>query len=208
MLVSSSCTQNSQATPAVREETLPFYDTADFDAEWIPPGDARLETVHVIEDFALQNQLGETVTNQGLRGSVYVANFFFASCTSICPKMANNFRKLQQQLVATRQVKLVSFSVMPWVDTVEKLGDYAKVNAVDPAKWLLLTGDKEKIYHLARASFFAEKSLGLTKTSNEFLHTESMLLIDKQGRIRGIYNATQKPDVERVMHDIGVLLKE
>jgi protein SCO1/2 len=97
---------------------------------------------------------------------------------------------------------------MPWIDSVRTLKRYAETNKINSDKWYLLTGSKDKIYTLGRTSYFAEKGLGLQKTTDEFLHTESMLLIDTKGRIRGIYNATQIPDIERVSDDIDELLKE
>ena len=205
MLSALSCTQTGKA-PA--KEELPFYNTAEFDAEWISEGDSAYKTIHTIDPFALLNQKGNTITNDSLNGHIYVANFFFTSCTVVCPKMAKNLVILQDTFANNRQIKLVSFSVMPWIDSVEKLNQYADKNNINPAKWHLLTGDKEKIYTLARTSYFAEKGLGLQKNSDEFLHTESMLLVDKKGRIRGIYNATQKTDMERVIDDINVLLNE
>lgn len=122
--------------------------------------------------------------------------------------MTNNFNALQDSILQNKEVKLVSFSVMPWVDTVSALKKYADSNKINSGKWYLLTGNKSEIYHLARNSFFAEKGLGLQKTSDQFLHTESMFLIDKKCRIRGLYNATQKQDINRVFDDIKVLLKE
>lgn len=200
-----SCKQTNKVTS---KETLPFYNTADFDAEWINENDKNYSSIHTIDPFALLNQKGNTITNDSLNGHIYVANFFFTSCTVVCPKMAKNLVILQDTFANNRQIKLVSFSVMPWIDSVQKLNQYAETNNINPAKWHLLTGDKEKIYTLARTSYFAEKGLGLQKNSDEFLHTESMLLVDKRGRIRGIYNATQKPDIERVIDDINVLLEE
>lgn len=97
---------------------------------------------------------------------------------------------------------------MPWVDSVKRLQEYGETNGIDPKKWLLLTGNQERIYSLGRKSFFAEKTLGLKKDSTEFLHTETMLLVDAKARIRGVYNATQKVDIERITDDINTLLKE
>ncbi len=205
LLLFQSCQQTNKV---VAEDALPFYNTAQFDAEWIAESDSNYKTIHTIDNFSLQNQLGNIITRDSLDGHIYVANFFFTTCGGICPKMTNNLVALQDSFAANPHIKLVSFSVMPWVDSVPKLYDYALTNNINPAKWSLLTGDKEQIYDLARISFFAEKGLGLQKTSDEFLHTESMLLIDKKGRIRGVYNATQKVDIERVTDDINVLLKE
>ena len=190
------------------KESLPFYNTAQFDAEWIGEKDARYKDIHTIDTFSLTNQLGHTINNDSLKGKIYVANFFFTSCPGICPKMVSNLQVLQDSLSDNDKVKLISFSVMPWVDTVERLNEYAQQHNIHPNKWHLLTGNKDKIYTLGRQSYFAEKTLGLKKDSTEFLHTESMLLIDTKGRIRGIYNATQKTDIERVREDIAVLLKE
>ncbi|MDB5198036.1 MAG: electron transporter [Flaviaesturariibacter sp.] len=205
ILSALSCKQNNKSTS---KEVLPFYNTAEFDASWIEENDSRYSRIHTIDSFTLQNQLGQTIRKDSLDGFIYVANFFFTTCAGICPKMTTNLKSLQDTFAANNQIKLVSFSVMPWVDSVPKLKEYAEANNINPSKWYLLTGDKEKIYRLARTSFFAEKGLGLQKNADEFLHTESMLLIDKKGRIRGIYNATQKPDIERVIDDITVLLKE
>lgn len=190
------------------KEVLPFYNTADFDAIWIDENDKNYKNIHTISDFSLLDQNGDTITKKSLDGHIYVVNFFFTSCPSICPQMTSNLKILQKEFSKNDQVKLVSFTVMPWVDSVKRLNQYAKVNNIESRKWYLLTGDKEQIYSLARNSYFAEKGLGLQKTTDEFLHTETMLLIDKMGRIRGIYNATQKLDNERVAEDISVLLKE
>jgi protein SCO1 len=189
-------------------ETLPFYNSAQMDAEWIAENDTRYAKIHTIDTFALQNQLGHVINKDSLDGHIYVANFFFSICPSICPKMTGNLQTLQDTFAHNNQIKMVSFSVMPWVDSVGRLKKYGETNGINPNKWHLLTGSEERIYTLARTSFFAEKGLGLKKGTNEFLHTESMLLIDKKGRIRGIYNATQKPDIERVTEDIYTLLNE
>ncbi|MCX6183349.1 MAG: SCO family protein [Bacteroidetes bacterium] len=190
------------------QEVLPFYNSAQFDAEWIKSDEARYDSIHLVDTFSLKNQLGHTITKDSLDGYIYVANFFFTTCSSICPKMVSNLQVLQDSFATNSAIKLVSFSVMPWVDSVPALKEYGEIHDVNPNKWHLLTGSKERIYDLGRKSYFAEKGLGLQKTTDEFLHTESMLLIDKKGRLRGIYNATQKVDIGRVLEDIQVLLCE
>ena len=172
MLYLFSCNQHKNDSV---KGTLPFYNTADFDAEWINESEIKYNTIHRIDSFTLQNQSGQNISRDSLDGFIYVANFFFTTCPGICPKMTNNLKTLQDTFANNAQIKLVSFSVMPWVDTVNKLQNYAEANNINSSKWYLLTGDKEKIYHLARTSFFAEKGLGLQKNSDEFLHTESML---------------------------------
>lgn len=191
-----------------QQDELPFYNSAQFDAEWIDKSDDKYATIHTIDTFALNDQLGNIITKDSLDGYVYVANFFFTTCPGICPKMVGNLQILQNIFANNNQLKLVSFSVMPWVDSVARLKEYGELHNIHPVKWYLLTGSKDRIYDLGRKSYFAEKGLGLLKDNDEFLHTETMLLIDKKGRIRGIYNATQKPDIERVTEDINTLLKE
>ena len=191
-----------------KNEVLPFYNTADFTAEWIKPGDPKYKNIHAIDTFKMQNQLGHIITKDSLDGHIYMANFFFTTCPTICPKMTNNLQIIQETFANNKQLKLVSFTVMPWVDSVNRLKTYGENHHIDPNKWYLLTGNKERIYKLGRQSYFSEKRLGLQRDSSYFLHTESMLLIDKSGRIRGIYNATQKPDIERATADIKLLVDE
>ncbi|MBC7721778.1 MAG: SCO family protein [Pedobacter sp.] len=190
------------------KEKLPFYNTADFTAEWIKTDDVKYQQIHTIDTFTMHNQLGNIITKDSLDGFIYVTNFFFTICPSICPKMINNLHLLQDSFANNPQIKLVSFTVMPWVDSVARLKVYGENHNINPSKWYLLTGNKQRIYTLGRQSYFSEKRLGLQKDSTEFLHTESMLLIDKKGRIRGIYNATDKADIARVTSNIRTLLNE
>lgn len=187
---------------------LPFYSSEDFTAEWIEPTDPRSARIHRIAPFSLRNQSGELVTNASLHGKVYVANFFFTGCPGICPKMATNLLRIQTAFSTDDDVVLVSHSVMPDKDSEKVLRTYASDHGVLSGKWHLLTGDKESIYTLARRSYFAEKQPGFIKNSSEFLHTENMLLIDRHGRIRGIYNATLPVDADRAIEDIRLLKRE
>jgi len=204
----SGCKTKPQLVKQTEQEVLPFYNTPQFDAEWIAISDTAYKNIHNIDRFKLTNQLGHIITNDSLKDKIYIANFFFTTCLGICPKMTDNFKILQDTFLNNIQIKLLSFSVMPWVDTVAQLKKYAIEHHVNVDKWSLLTGSKTDIYNLARKSFFAEKGLGLQKDTSQFLHTESMLLIDMKGRIRGVYNATQKVDISRVYDDVQVLLKE
>lgn len=206
MVLFLSC--NNEKESKSQEDVLPFYNTAEFDAEWISANDSSFGKIHTIDTFTLTDQLGSRFTSDSLRGNIYVANFFFTSCPGICPKMMSNLEILLDSFAHTEDLKLVSFSVMPWVDSVSRLKEYGELHHINSKKWHLLTGKKEKIYTLGRKSYFAEKGLGIQKDSTEFMHTESMLLIDKLSRIRGIYNATQRPDLERITDDIRILLKE
>lgn len=207
-LACGSCARTQAAPLPAPQDTsgLPFYATADLTAEWAEPGSARERSVHRIAPFALRSQDGATVTHETLRGKIYVANFFFTSCQGICPKMLKNLRAIQDAFAEDGDVALVSHTVMPSVDSQQVLQAYAAANGIRSGKWHLLTGPKETIYDLARRSYFAEKRLGYAKGDSEFLHTENMLLIDRQGRIRGVYNATLPIEAERVIEDIRLLL--
>lgn len=195
-----------QVGPAVPR--LPYYGSADFTAEWIAPGTPEYASLHRVAPFSLRNQQGQVVSEQSLRGKIYVANFFFSSCPSVCPKMLANLRRIQDAFAADPSVLLVSHSVMPGVDSVDVLAEYADKNGIRPGKWHLLTGPKDALYDLARHSYFAEKKAPVKKDSREFLHTENLLLIDGSGHIRGVYNATLPLDAERVIEDIRLLQKE
>lgn len=190
------------------DERLPFYNTADFTAEWINTDDAQYKSIHTIDSFSLLDQSGHVYTADSLKDKIYTANFFFTNCPSICPKMMYNLKSLQDSFLTNDDIRMVSFSVMPRVDSVKKLNAYGENMSIDPHKWHLLTGDEERINILGRQSFFAEKKPGLQKDSTEFLHTEALLLIDRHARIRGVYNATIAADIGRVAADIRILLKE
>ena len=187
---------------------LPFYSTPDFTAEWLSPGSPRYAQIHKIAPFSFRNQQGELVSQASLAGKIYVANFFFTSCPGICPKMTSHLLRIQRAFASDDEVRLVSHSVMPDKDTVEVLRNYAIEHDITPGKWHLLTGDKEAIYSLARESYFAEKQLGFGRKPGEFLHTENMLLIDRQGRIRGVYNATLAVEADQAIADIHKLKRE
>ena len=190
------------------DDRLPFYNTADFTAQWISPDDKQFKSIHTIDTFALLDQSGNLFNADSLKGKIYTANFFFTICPSICPKMMYNLKNLQDSFLTNDNIRMVSFSVMPRVDTVKKLAAYGESMFIDPQKWHLLTGNKERINTLGRQSFFAEKKPGLLKDASEFLHTDQLLLIDKQARIRGVYNATLAADITRAVADIKNLLRE
>ncbi len=181
-------------------ESLPYYNTQDLTPTWNP------RNGHQIAYFNLKDQTGNKFGSDSLTGKIYIANFFFTTCPSICPKMTRCFKIIQDSIANMQHVEIVSFSVMPWVDSVNKLKVYGEQNNINPTKWHLLTGDKSIIYALGRASFFADNNK-LSDTSS-FIHTDKMYLIDNQNRIRGVYNATKVDDIARVLADIKILKKD
>jgi protein SCO1 len=185
--------------------SLPFYHSANFTPLW--KTDTLKEPLHTIADFSFTNQDGKQITNDSVKGKIYAANFFFTSCGSICPTMTNHLLKVQKAFPNNERVSILSYSVAPWIDSVARLKSYATRFKMDK-RWHLLTGDKATIYKLARQSYYAEEQIGFTKDSSDFLHTEHILLIDKNRHIRGIYNGTLQLEVERMIDDMKILLRE
>jgi len=189
------------------ETSLPYYNTADFTPEWLTKDEIASTQMHTIDDFAFRDQNNRLITNKDFEGKIYIANFFFTTCPGICPQMTANMALLQDYYSDDDRIKFISHTVTPWIDTVEQLQRYAKEYDVMPDKWHLVTGDKADIYNLARQSYFAEKDIGLQLNSDDFLHTENFILVDRNGYIRGIYNGTILNELERIKHDISVLNK-
>lgn len=185
-------------------DQLPYYDEPTLTPKWL----SSKEVGHRIAPFQFLDQNGRVFTSAQLEETIYVANFFFTTCPGICPKMTNNLSLIQRKFSDLKTVQLVSFSVMPWIDTVAQLHAYAEQMDINDQKWHLLTGQAEEIYTLARSSFFAEASAGITKTTSDFLHTENVILVDGFGHIRGVYNGTLALEMERLEEDILNLLKE
>ena len=186
---------------------LPYFNTPDFTATWLPNTN-ELNEFHKIPEFNFTNQLGEEITNKTLEGNIYIASFFFTSCSNVCLKLAQNMRELQNIYAEDNEFKLISHTVMPSVDTVEVLKDYGERQNINPEKWYLVTGEKEKIYELAREAYFADELYKQTSDKNRFVHTENIILVDKKSHIRGVYNGTLSTEVERIKRHVDILKKE
>ncbi|MCY7310147.1 MAG: SCO family protein [Chitinophagaceae bacterium] len=190
------------------ESSLPFINKPDFTPEWINKSDAGYSSIHHIPAFSFTNQNGETITEKTVEGKIYVADFIFTRCGSICPKMTNNMGILQSAFKNNKEVLLLSHSVTPDMDSVPVLKKYAEEKGIISDKWHLLTGKETEIYDLAKKQYFAGDTIGYYQTGNEFLHTENFILVDKLRRIRGVYNGTLPLEMERLTDDINTLLKE
>jgi protein SCO1/2 len=163
--------------------------------------------LHVIPPFAFTGQHNERVTDKTFDNTVYVAGFFFTSCGVVCPKMIDNVKRVQKAFDRNRQVAFLFHSVTPQIDSAGHLQAYAKKHQLND-QWHLVTGSEGSIYTMARRAYFAEEEPGFQKDSTEFLHTEHLLLIDKNKHIRGIYNGTLPLDADRLIADISILLGE
>ncbi|AWW00938.1 SCO family protein [Arcticibacterium luteifluviistationis] len=191
-----------------RVEELPYFDEASFTPQWINADSNSLNDFHVIPAFSLINQDGDSISQKSLEGKIYVANFFFTTCPGICPQMSDNMGILQEEFMDDDEVMLISHSVTPDRDTVEKLAGYANKRGIKSKKWYLLTGDRQQIYDLGRGAYFIEENMGIEKTVDDFLHTENFVLIDKNKHIRGIYNGLNKTSVNQLIADIKTLEEE
>lgn len=185
---------------------LPYYNTPDFTPLW----DSAIssDTVHRIGKFQFSDQDGKQIGDSIYRDKIFVANFFFTSCAGICPRMTNNLSEVAKSFKTNPDVRFASFSVMPESDSVAALTLYATANNISAEQWHLLTGNKNDLYHLARQSFFVEEEAGFNKDSSDFLHTEHLVLVDKHGHIRGLYDGTLPLETERLTSDIKTLLAE
>lgn len=159
---------------------------------------------HTIAGFSLTNQNGETITQQDYEDKIYIADFFFTTCPTICPIMTKNMADIQERIKNDDEVMLLSHSVTPQIDSVAQLKKYALEKGVDDRKWNLVTGDKKQIYELARKSYLAVKEDG-DGGPYDMIHTENFILVDKKQRIRGFYDGTKKEDVDKLMKDLEIL---
>ena len=171
------------------EKMLPIYSPRDINPELVDSTVQHIGNDHKIADFAFTNQNGEVITQKDYENTIYVADFFFTTCPTICPKMTDNMVWLQNQLKINPEVKLLSFCVTPDIDTPEVLKKYAIEKGVDDSRWNLVTGDKKDIYYLARKSYLAVKT-GKPEELYDMVHTENFILVDKNKRIRGFYDGT------------------
>ena len=186
---------------------LPVYQPAEVSFELVDSTLQHVKKYHKIAPFRLFNQNGKVITQRDYDNLIYVADFFFTTCPSICPIMTDNMASIQDQILEEDKVKLLSFSVTPQIDSVPQLKKYALEKGVIDAKWNLLTGDKKEIYTLARKSFFVVKEDG-DGGPYDMIHTENFVLIDPDKRIRGYYDGTDKAAMESLMEDITILKEE
>ena len=184
-------------------ERLPIYQPASVNSELVDTTIVHKINYHKISDFSLTNQNGETVTQSKYDNKIYVADFFFTTCQSICPIMTKNMKEIQDKLIKDSEVLLLSHTVFPEIDSVEVLKKYAVENQVIDSKWDLVTGDKKEIYDLARKSYLAAKDNSFGEY--EMIHTENFVLIDKKKQIRGFYDGTNKEEIDRLYKDIKIL---
>ncbi|MBA2611674.1 MAG: SCO family protein [Bacteroidetes bacterium] len=162
---------------------------------------------HSIGEFSFTDQFGQTINNKTVENKIYVADFFFATCQSICPEMTTNLKDVQKAFEGDDSLLILCHTVNPLHDTVEVLNAYSNLYGAKKNKWYFLTGNKQQIYDLAKNSYLVN-ALQEDGSPEGFLHSELLLLIDKQGRIRGMYDGTDKVQVQKLIKDIKLLKTE
>lgn len=178
------------------------YDSALVEGEYV------ITEAHQIPDFQFVNQEGEKISGKDLKGTIYVADFFFSRCQGICKSMSSQLVRVQEEFKDNNKVKIISFTVDPTYDSVEILKEYAKFYRAIPGKWNLVTGSKDSIYKLAGPYGFFLNAQEIKDVDNDFIHDNHFVLVDKEGRIRGYYDGTDKKEVDRLITEIAILLHE
>jgi protein SCO1 len=189
------------------KKPLPIWNPSSVSEELVDSTIQHKAKYHKISDFSLVNQNGDTITQETYKDKIYVADFFFTTCQTICPIMTDHMYKIQKEIINDDDVMLLSHSVTPKIDSVAQLKKYATKKGVIDRKWNLVTGDKKQIYELARKSYLAVKTQG-NGDEYDMIHTENFLLIDKKRQIRGFYDGTNPEDIDRLLEDIKTLKEE
>ena len=189
------------------DKRLPIYSPSDVNPKLVDASVKHIQKNHTIADFNLINQNAEPITNATYKDKIYIADFFFTRCKTICIAMAYNMSELQEYYKEDADIMFLSHSVTPVMDSVPILKAYAEKKGVIDGKWNVTTGPKKHIYELARKSYFAVLDEG-NGGENDFIHTEQFVLVDKERRIRGYYDGTEKEDMRKIIADIALLKEE
>lgn len=189
------------------KKVLPIYQPSRVNSEMVDTTIQYVSKYHTIADFSLINQNGAVITQEDYKNKIYVADFFFTTCQTICPIMTDHMALIQDKIMDDDEILLLSHTVTPKIDSVEQLKRYAKSKGVNNSKWNLVTGDKKQIYELARKSYLAVKTDG-NGDQYDMIHTENFMLIDKKRQIRGYYDGTKLEEIDRLLEDIAILKNE
>lgn len=194
-----------------KKEILPIYNPVDLNPEVVDTELLRIGRGHTIGDFEFTNQESRKITNKDVEGKVYVVEYFFTTCGTICPMMNKQMQRVQEEHSEKQDVKILSFTVDPETDDVEQMKLYADTHHANSNQWWFLTGKKEDLYLLARKSFFVLKpaeAQNLGDAGSDFIHTNNFVLVDRKMRIRGYYDGTSTKEVDKLIKDIDLLLEE
>lgn len=186
---------------------LPIFNPSDFNPELVDVSLQNKVNNHSVSDFELYNQNGKMITQKDYENKIYVTDFFFTRCITVCPIMTNNMEKLQNTFLDEDDIMFLSLSVTPELDSIPILKTYAQKHGAVDGKWNITTGDKKHIYNLARKSYFAVVNEG-DGGLQDFIHTPNFILVDTEKQIRGVYDGTKEQEIQRLIDDIRVLAKK
>lgn len=201
VLIFSAVTLSLFMNALTPKKLLPIVNPSDVNPELVDSTVQHVAKYHKIPDFEFINQNGQKITQKDYEGKIYVADFFFTTCQTICPIMTDNMVLVQDAIKDNPKVKILSHTIFPEIDNVAVLKKYAVEHGVIDSKWNLVTGDKNDIYGIARKSYLVVKT-GKPEELNDMVHTENFVLVDSQKRVRGFYDGTDKKDIERLIEDI------
>ena len=169
----------------------------------------KLPVLNYTKEFSFTDQYGKRITDQDVKGKVYVADYFFTTCPGICPRMNNNLKGVYEKYKNKDGFAILSHTVDPEKDTVGRMKHYADSLGVNTPNWLFLTGPKDSLYNVARASYLLDDPANAQQAIDEqFIHTQFFALVDKGGRVRGIYDGLKTEEIAKLEKDISDLLKE
>ena len=189
------------------KKVLPIYQPSMVNYELVDSTLQHVKKYHKIAPFSFENQNGKTITQDDYEGKIYIADFFFTTCPTICPKMTANMGSIQEEILNDSTVMLISYSVTPKIDSVPQLKKYAIEKGVNDEKWNLLTGNKKEIYTMARKSYLVVKEDG-DGGPYDMIHTENFILVDPKKRIRGFYDGTDTLAMRELIIDLEILKDE
>lgn len=180
--------------------TLPYFGQKNT----IKNGDT---SYHEVKPFCFINQYNEKVTEETVKNKIYITDFFFTTCQSICPIMSSQLERVYQEFKNNKDILILSHTVSPEEDSVNVLMDYANLHGVKDKQWLFLTGEKKHLYDMARTSYLLNNEVG-NGDDEDFIHTQNFALVDKEKHLRGFYDGTDSIEVTRLITDIKVLIEE
>lgn len=189
--------QKKDAKQPEPDEVLPILGRHDVDVN----GDT---IYHKIPDFVFTNQDSNIISQSDLKGSIYVANFFFTSCPNICPKVTNQIKRLQAMTEDIKNLRFLSHTVDPERDTLEKIRNYIKKYNINTTNWDFLRGSKDYVYEIAEQGYQATAAEN-DQAEGGYIHSSYLILIDKKGRIRGVHEGTETAEVDSMAEDINKL---
>lgn len=174
-------------------------------SKWIQ----RNDTISDVRDFSFVNQDGHTVTNKDVEGKVYVAEFFYTTCKGICPTMNNHMKEVYEAFKNEKDFLILSHTCMPEVDSVQQLKKYSDSLGVDTKKWIFLTGRKDSLYNVARTSYTIDDPVNnLKNIDDDFLHTQFWALVNKEGKVKKVYDGLKESEVKAMIKQIKKQLKK